>query len=194
MLGLPHDAVGAIVAAIIAGVIALLGLVISKESKVSEFRQEWIDRLREDIAAVIAHSHTMWAESLVQHTQEQTLWSAVKPDYTAVAAATARISLRLNPKEKESRALLSAVNEIKSIFSSPNPEFHLLADRTNKLVDAANAVLKQEWRRVKFGEPVYRITRWLTAVLTVALFIALLYQVWGKPPSEPLSGDSIEIF
>lgn len=30
---------------------ALLGLIISKEQKVSEFRQQWIDALREDIAA-----------------------------------------------------------------------------------------------------------------------------------------------
>jgi hypothetical protein len=50
MFGIPDQAVGAVIAAIIAGSIALLGLIISKEQKVSEFRQQWIDALRQDIA------------------------------------------------------------------------------------------------------------------------------------------------
>jgi hypothetical protein len=37
MLGLTGDALGATITAIIAGVIALLSLIISKEQKVSEF-------------------------------------------------------------------------------------------------------------------------------------------------------------
>jgi hypothetical protein len=49
-----------VIAAMIAGFVALagsavtyIGLLISKESKTSEFRQEWIDALRNDIAEQI---------------------------------------------------------------------------------------------------------------------------------------------
>jgi hypothetical protein len=58
MFGLPNEIAGAIIAAFIAGLIALLGLIISKEQTISWFRQAWIDALREDIAAVITHGYT----------------------------------------------------------------------------------------------------------------------------------------
>ena len=45
MFGIPDQAIGAIAAALIAGLISLLGLIISKEQKVSDFRQAWIDAL-----------------------------------------------------------------------------------------------------------------------------------------------------
>jgi hypothetical protein len=50
--------------AMIAGAFSLLGLVISKEQKVSEFRQTWIDALREDISELIAHANLIHAELL----------------------------------------------------------------------------------------------------------------------------------
>ena len=46
---IPSVAVGAVVAALIAGTVSLLGLIISKEQKTSEFRQAWIDALRNDL-------------------------------------------------------------------------------------------------------------------------------------------------
>jgi hypothetical protein len=39
-------AIGAISAAIITGLLSLVGLIISKENKTSEFRQQWIDSFR----------------------------------------------------------------------------------------------------------------------------------------------------
>lgn len=45
---------GAITAAIIAGAIAFVGMVVTKESKISDFRQEWINDLRTKIAELIS--------------------------------------------------------------------------------------------------------------------------------------------
>jgi hypothetical protein len=180
MFGLPDQSVGSIVAAIIAGTIALLGLIISKEQKVSEFRQQWIDALRADIAAFIAHVHGLHGESLVQHPPEQALWVRAKEHFIPLAEASARIRLRLNPKEKESVALLDVLDEIESVFNSPNPEFHTIAALTDKLVAAAQVVLKQEWVRVRSGELIYRIARWVALLVIVALVAALLYHVFRK--------------
>ena len=44
------EAGGLIVAAIIAGAVAFVSLIISKEQSISEFRQQWIDELRKDVA------------------------------------------------------------------------------------------------------------------------------------------------
>jgi hypothetical protein len=40
----------AIIAAIVAGLFSLLGLLIAKENKISDFRQAWLDSLRNEIA------------------------------------------------------------------------------------------------------------------------------------------------
>ena len=59
MLNIPDVAIGAIAAALIAGLISLLGLIISKEQKTSEFRQAWIDGLRSELSLVIAHANAL---------------------------------------------------------------------------------------------------------------------------------------
>ena len=46
--------IGGFVAALIAAAVAFVGLVVSKEQKVSEFRQVWIYRLRRDLSRFIA--------------------------------------------------------------------------------------------------------------------------------------------
>jgi hypothetical protein len=113
MFGPPNEAVGAIVAAIIAGIVALLGLIISKEQKVSEFRQQWIDALRQDIAAVIRHGHCMCRNSFVALEGEASPWDwdSVKEDFAGLTEAAARIRLRLNRRERESADLLAALNK-----------------------------------------------------------------------------------
>ena len=47
--------VGAVGAAIIAGLVSLFGLIIGKEQKVSEFRQAWIDDLRKCLVAYLVN-------------------------------------------------------------------------------------------------------------------------------------------
>jgi len=59
IFGLPGALAGTIIAAVIAAIVSLLGLIISKETKVSEFRQAWIDSLRAEIAAVITHAQAL---------------------------------------------------------------------------------------------------------------------------------------
>jgi len=49
---LPAVAVGAIGTSIIAAMVSLVGLTVSKEQKVSELRQPWIDALRDDLAGL----------------------------------------------------------------------------------------------------------------------------------------------
>lgn len=44
---------GPIIAAMIAGFIAFIGMIITKENKVSEFRQAWINDFREEISYLI---------------------------------------------------------------------------------------------------------------------------------------------
>lgn len=175
-LGLPNEVAGAIIAALIAGVISLLGLIISKEQKVSDFRQAWIDALRADMAAVITHAHAIHGAHLAKFQTDAELWKNVRGDFVGINEAWARIKLRLNPKEKPSIAVLEVLKEHESLFAAGTvPDFGKLKSLDDKLLGNTQLVLKQEWLRVRSGERVYRIAKY-TAVLVTALFVLAL--VW----------------
>ncbi len=169
MFGLPDQAIGAVVAAFIAGVVALLGLIISKEQKVSEFRQQWIDALRVDVSVFITHLQCLY----IHRTEEQAKWGGdTREDFISLTAAAARVRLRLNPKEMESAALLEFITKSMSAVKSISAA--ALKQASDDLVAATNVVLKQEWRRVRSGELTYRVTRWIVVLVTAALAIVLV--------------------
>ena len=174
-------AVGVIVAAIIAGLVAFFSLIISKEQTVSDFRQQWIDDLRKDIAAVVACVSGIHGASIAKRKDDQEqLWASVKTDLTHFNEVIARIRLRLNPEEKRkkegpaTKAVLGALKELESIFASSEPQFHKLQSLVTTLVTDAQVILKENWRRVRSGESVYQATKWTTLILTVAVIIASL--------------------
>src|SRR5271167_3688723 len=53
------SAIATIAAALVAGGVAFLASVLSKEQKTSEFRQTWIDALREDISKLIGSTEVI---------------------------------------------------------------------------------------------------------------------------------------
>jgi len=174
MLGLPDQAVGTIVAALIGAIIALLGLVISKEHKVSEFRQAWIDDLRADIALLITHGYAIVGASLAfQNDAER--WRSAREDYLGINAASARIKLRLNPKEKPSIVLFELLKQHESFFAThPLPEPKTLIPLEMKILECAQGILKQEWVRVRSGEAAYRVTKTFAWLVTLACALALI--------------------
>src|SRR5579864_3724332 len=99
MFGLPKEIAGTIIAAFIAAVISLVGLLISKENKVSEFRQAWIDALREEIASVITHAHAIHGAYLAKFPSNPEIWRNMREDFVKINEAWAKIKLRLNPDE-----------------------------------------------------------------------------------------------
>jgi hypothetical protein len=177
VFGLPKEIAGTIIAAVIAAFISLLGLVISKENKVSEFRQAWIDALRAEIAAVITHVHAVHGAYLAQFRDSSTLWQDVRADFGALNEAWSKIRLRLNSREQPSLAILRALEECENLFPSGGgpPDFSKLEVIDRKLLEATNAVLKEEWERVKRGELVYRGATILAGVLVIGGML-LLYK------------------
>lgn len=58
-MGIPPDSIGAIVGALIVAVISLVSLLIAKDQNITEFRQAWIDRLRNDVADFLSYHSFM---------------------------------------------------------------------------------------------------------------------------------------
>ena len=183
MIELPPLAIGAIVAALITGLISLLGLIISKEQKVSEFRQDWIDALRSELAALISHANaihgaktaTLMAKTTAFPGDAGDTWARVRLDFVGINEAVAKIRLRLNPKEKESIDVLNQIDALEQALA-PNKSIHYsnLNKLEKELVAKAQVVLKKEWRRVQKGERVYQIAKYFAIAILSAGIVALI--------------------
>ena len=177
MIGLSSEAFGAIVAAVIAGTIAFLGLIISKEQKTSEFRQAWIDSLRKEISKLISHANAI--EGLLQNLplKHEGVLAFVHEDFIGANRAIASVRLRLNPSEPASVRVLNTIEAIETMFNTAvlnnvAPDVHALNTIERRLVDETASVLKDEWRRVKSGELAYQAAKYLAFALIV---VAILY-------------------
>jgi hypothetical protein len=170
-----------LVAGIIAGLIAYLTSLISKDIKTSEFRQAWIDDIRQDISDLIAQSVAIRGIKALQLssaalTMPQALESA-KPHFEKITVAKCKIMLRLNPKEKYCKRIS---RDIAALEKLTDDWTNLNQDASKKLeaaiADNAQLMLKKEWGRVKRGEPLFFITKLVALGLLIAsvlLWIAL---------------------
>lgn len=174
MIGLSDTVSAAMAASLIAAWASLLGLIISKESKISEFRQAWIDALRSEVARLIAHANAIHGASTARPMSGGTAWDAARPDFVGINEAAALIRLRLKPTDAEEKAVLANIAELEKLLA---PGVILDHDKINqeekKLVGAAQTVVNREWRRVKHGEGGYRALRILLAA-TVTIGLALI--------------------
>ena len=187
LIQIPTVAIGAIVAALIAGVVSLLGLIISKEQKVSEFRQQWIDALRADVARLIAHAHSIRGAAIAKSDTSKEQWDRMQPDFLGLNEAAAAIRLRLNQKEAESKGILNSIDDFERFFETSDiTEVGAFRKLEKGLLDVTKKVLKAEWLRVRNGELVFRIAKGLTALLVAALIAAVIAAALlssGAPPS-----------
>jgi len=177
---LPDGAVGAICAAVVTSLIAVLGLIISKENKTSEFRQAWIDSLREEIAGVIGHMNAIIG-SVRSAGHSEKGWLEARDNVTAINRCIAGIRLRLNPTERRSQAMTQILDEMEQLFVRGGP---LSEDKTIRiektLIVEGQAILKDEWLRVRRGEFFYRLTRAAAIAVLVASAIALVSLVFSR--------------
>jgi hypothetical protein len=152
----------------IAIAVTLLGILITNQAKVSEFRQLWINALREDAATLISHTFHVHAAHAGQDLDDS---------YLQLHQTSARIQLRLNPKEKKTRRIILATNSMREANHMPTePGFSDVANRVNEFSAAVQDVLRSEWKRVKWGEPLYRTVFVSVAVVTFLWAAVLLYR------------------
>jgi hypothetical protein len=184
-------AIATLVAALIAGAISFVNLTLTKEQKTSEFRQAWIDALRNDLAAFFAGARAFARATETLHLagpdykeKVALLISEEKiSDIRYQAAETLyRITLRLNADEPEHKELL------RLLLGAVAEQNKMLTDRTDgaetlksieRAAEYARPVLKTEWERVKKGELPFRIARNWVAPIIVFISVAFVVFVWN---------------
>lgn len=174
MLNQPDIALGAVIAAMITAFVSWLGLIISKEQKISDFRQAWIDALRVEISAVVAHVNAIHGSAAAQLSSPAEIWNVAREDYVKLNQAEANIRLRLNPNEKECLAVLASIEKLEAHLTQGYLD-HCVIDQIEKqLVADAQMLLKKEWGRVRTGEPVFM---WSKRLLLIFIGVGIVLTI-----------------
>ncbi|WP_076416881.1 hypothetical protein [Shewanella sp. UCD-KL12] len=180
-------AVGVITAASLTGIFSFIALINQKEGKVSEFRQNWIDALREDVAKFTSsfdRISTSWQLIQLQERRKATPFDGVewiaefnelsKEDSSIFCECHNRILLRLNKnKDKE---LINKLNKAKLSISDRDVMFDKseIQSQIDDIINVSQDLLKIEWEVVKAGEKAYINTKRATKAIVTILLLSLL--------------------
>jgi hypothetical protein len=162
---------GPITAAIIAGSISFIITVLSKDQKTSEFRQAWIDSLREDISELLANFsltiEVVSRKSKYGATEEEIFEYALsrQNEIAKMHQLSIKIRLRLNPNEHQT--ILGFLDKLEN--NNWTPEKTKEADKLIvSFTTESQSILKKEWSRVKSGETSFRAVKWASLSTFVA--------------------------
>lgn len=184
-------ALGTVIAASLAGIFSFVSLINQKEGKISEFRQEWIDGLRNDLSRFCSSMDNISSHWQVIAIEEEAAakregrkpfmkfdWLSKyqqlsKDDQAICSECYQRIMLRLNPEDH--RCLVEELRAARLLISSPKAldSKDIIRGQLERIVEQSQIVLKSEWVRVKRGEQPYRLTTVATFTMLVTLFMLL---------------------
>ena len=197
--------VGAITAALIAGFFSFLNLVLSKEQKVSEFRQQWIDGFRGEISELTAAVfHIKWyLDAYDWDIQNQpntnsytVVASTLRESHETYSRNVTSLLLRINPTETDPRLakinhdFLTSLQEVRDAFNAA--DFKKATEKCKPLRENSSLVLKAEWERVKQGEPLYRVSKRIALTIVVLGLIGtgIAASEWFISSHHPKNPDS----
>jgi hypothetical protein len=185
-------AMATVTASLIAATISFVNLTLTKELKTSEFRQEWINDLRDELSVFFA-----CARAFSRATEEQYYFGESSSEENVFKISTDKISeiryqvgeayskiiLQLNYKEQDHEEL---VRMMKIVISKQNEALSKKSDSTETIkaisiaTDYSRTLIKKEWDRVKAGEPAYRNARnaAIAGIITLCLAI-IVFIVYG---------------
>lgn len=155
-----------ITAAFVAGAASFVVTVLSKDQKTSEFRQAWIDELRKDSARLAAKADTMLAilsRGCSSDAERDEFLLSEKAEFSEMQNLVNLVRLRLNPTEHTE--LLGILCK----FDGKGGTIDERLEAIEELVPAVQKVLKDEWERVKRGEPSFRFLKWIGITVPVAM-------------------------
>lgn len=202
-----YIALGAVVAATLAGVFSFVSLINQKEGKISEFRQNWIDAIRNDISKLLGSIESMstaWQRIEYQERESRnnfenkewidTYHELVKDEVEVFGESYHRILMRLN--KTEHLELIDELRQARIYISNPKVMFdkNELRRHVDRIVNKSQDILKEEWEVVKAGEKPYKRTKFATLVIVAILFSVLLFGSYkfllGQETSEKSSNNS----
>jgi hypothetical protein len=150
-------------------------MIISKEQKTSEFRQAWINTLRDDISKFIGQVDSVTKLVLINKTSKykEKTSSAIILGSTEMREVQLKINLLINPKEYKHQDLVALLNAITENITTQTNNNENIVDLTT----LSQKILKKEWDRVKDGEPIFKISKWIFGLTTVWILVYAIYKL-----------------
>ena len=170
-----------IIVALIAVIVSFISLIISKETKISDFRQKWIDNIRDDISELMGTLTQYTIVYIVSNPQDreskEKFFNENHELVSKIGTLLNKIELRLNPeKDKE---LIKHLNAIEDFTTIPKEDkLEKLTATMNTLKEQSHILLKKEWERVKKGELVYRVIKYSFATIVFVFMLYFSYTVY----------------
>ncbi|MCQ8278307.1 hypothetical protein NFI95_07570 [Acetobacteraceae bacterium KSS8] len=167
--------IGAVGAAVVAGIVSIFGIIISKEQKVSEFRQAWIDELRKCLIIYLVNINAI-CDAVRQIKAGGHSHADLASSYKLLNEASHGIKLRINQTEKPAKMLLRSMEKFE-ILAEKNENITPENIRPLELefLKHSRRLLKFEWKRVKKGESTFIWARRVVIAVTALLIAFLIY-------------------
>jgi len=171
---------GAILTSIIGASVATISLAISKDAKVSEFRQQWMDAMRDDVSrfSALALALMLAKDDVREGTLTPERDDAGRQVTLEMNQIAFRIKMRLDfTKERQAR-----VNELcraaTQLLHEPDTTFDALNGTLDTLSDEAIEVLDEAWKQVRRGEKRFRWTFYFALTILVGSLAVLALHWW----------------
>jgi len=142
-------AINALVAIIAVTVTYIAGKRNRWNSGVTQFRQEWINDLRQAISLFIAKAEVI---SMLDLDDDE-----YYEHYQELSESNNMVELLLNPNEDQHNELISKMDEIRELihdetYNDPDKFEKKVDKKVMELLEISKAVLKTEWNVVKRGK------------------------------------------
>ncbi|MES3150931.1 hypothetical protein [Sphingomonas faeni] len=169
-----------LVVGVITSAIASVTLITTKENRISEFRQAWIDNQRADLAIAIATANSYF------HIRDVERRAVCLNDFFA---ARTRIALRDKPQDSEWTKTLVALDKLGKIMMGGVPNTFELLQATAFVTNESRVPLKMHWQTVKSGERFYRCFK---VTFVAALSVSTIGIIGLFAFGQPLTANEVE--
>ena len=149
---------------IISAVIALVAVIVGPmvtwrvakkqitASVVSNNRQAWINRLRDEVASLTAITYSLPST----HANKSISTDDAISEHARFVRTMQTVKLLINPAEEDHKRLIelaeSASNEITKSINKGHANASQFEDMAQAMVEQTQQILKREWERVKVGD------------------------------------------
>ncbi|SHH31892.1 hypothetical protein [Ferrimonas marina] len=177
--------IGTVIAAFVAGLISVVNTTISKENKISEFRQAWSEAIIDEVStyiSLVSKIHVSWLTSRSKGISGATFLESEVNTIREMQALQHKITLRLH--EEKHAKIIEHLKRIDLIICNNNIEQkeadleHLI----ESLSSDTKTTIKQEWIKVKLGEIHFiwlrRIGYFLSVSLASLIFSTCLLYIY----------------
>lgn len=167
--------IGAVGAALIAGLVSVLGLILGKEQKTSEFRQAWIDAIRAEMVSYVTNLNSVVDKIEAGFESPDDRIKSLAGHYADLNKANFNIKMRLNWDEGPSKKILDIMERFEKIASEyENFNADEIKPLEEEFVAASRDFLKSEWVRVKRGENSFIAAKRVAIVSTMLMVAAAI--------------------